>query len=250
MTNQRQKQDEDNAVVNFMQLADALGIRGSFERLEPPNPDFVLRLEDGSRIGLEVTDATRSDVAEHVALVNKLATELREQMNARHLTGRVHLSFSPPLETPDKLRAEVKRAAKQIVDWVAQQNGKAAAISQAGENDAGAHWAATFGLIGLRQVELTPGPFASIMRGRSYDGNDRACVVRALSNKEAKLPRYKTVCHCVQYWLLVVAGTSFADPNWDMIDDYAEFRSSFDRVFFLEHGRSEPTLNELQIRKP
>ncbi len=250
MTQAQQTRDEDNAVVDFITLAAQYEIRGSVERLDPPRPDFVIKLDSGLRVGLEITEATEAAVKRHVTLVKRLSNEIEAQMRAERLTGRVSLRFSHPLETPTKLQAESRRTATEIVTWIQALNGAAAKISQRDHNDASAHWSATFGLLGLSEVGVVPAASAWVMPSRSYDGNDRGCVITALRRKEAKLPGYKAAYQCAKYWLLVISGGHFADPSWDMIDDYPDFRSSFDRVFFLERRWNDARLNELQTKPP
>jgi hypothetical protein len=224
-------------------------IQAQAERLEPPQADFALKLDTGLQVGLEITEATRPEVKRHYTLVSRLSDAIEEQMNASSITGCVSLSFSHPLETPPQLRAAAQRTATAIVAWIRAQSGMAAAIAQQENNDGGAYWAETFGLPGLSRVELIPDSSAWVMPGRSYDGDDRGCVIRALRRKEERLLSYKAALSCDWHWLLVLSGGHFADPSWDTISDYSGFSSSFDRVFFLERRTSVVRLQELSTKR-
>ena len=244
--NPAHKPDEQKLLDQFLA---AWSDRSQIARIEQrESPDFEGVLVTGQRLGLEmvtVTDSTlakgRSDI--HDRFVPELQAACRTRL--------VGATFSVNFEEWDAQRLADKEHRRNLVERVAD-------FARDARDHRQKIYRSTLearGIEGLDSLSFYAEKVGDVgvMVGRTAHGRGCNEIQACIAAKDAKAADYRRrLGHDAALWLLVVAGTSFAD-GVEPPPRHLTFDTVFDRIFFLDHwpvrhGEPLDRVVELPIR--
>jgi hypothetical protein len=272
--NEDHKSDEREALERFRSAWEG---RDEITSVDPGNwdsPDVRGMLTDDRPFGMEVVTVTDQGLAHAASLLkDKLKPELEAAVTAASLNGTLALCFGEWQERPLADRARRRKFVADVVEFARGAGGKIRetydedgaqrrkliADLMGGKDDADDPSGVPDGAVvvdGVEKVIFEPAADGGVDVLMTRNGWGRgvneiqACITR----KDEKAGEYRrNLAAGAQLWLLLVAGTTYADgvlaPPRQM-----KFDSKFDRVFFLDHwpvrsGRSTDKVVELPLRR-
>jgi hypothetical protein len=204
------------------------------------SPDFVGVLKSGKPFGLEVATLTDDKLAESTFLIDAFKTELIQAARAASINALFSLDFeeyeAPALRATERRR----RLIGDLIELAREAEGRTLRREVAGIDSVTIHPA-------------EDGPHAII--GRSARGRGWNFIQGCIKAKNAKADGYRsTLPPGAELWLLLVAGSSFAN-GVEVPPKHLPFDASFDRIFFLDHwpvrsGKDSDRVVELKIAVP
>lgn len=222
------KTDEQELVDRFVA---AWSGRAEIASIEPSeSPDFEGMLATGQRFGIEMVTITEPTLAKgHSDIHKRFVPELEEACRKRS----VGATFAVHFEEWDAERLADPGHRRKLVDGIADF----VRDVRSHPNTMGRRRLEALGIEGLDALtfwEEDVGDFAisvgRVARGRGVN-ELQACITK----KDKKAATYRAkLGRDAGLWLLVVAGTSFADGVEPPMK-HLTFETTFDRVFFLDH---------------
>lgn len=206
-------------------------------------PDFTLVLDDGRKVGIELTELHCEVLPGKIPPQSQEALKHRAVKRAQEIydsTKNPYLHVSVHFANIELSKSDIRRLAQQIADIVGSVIPPTGEV-QVAEPDYGSqnnfpkelHRVSAYNLPGAeRSFFTTPG--ATWVATLQDDD-----IRRALSSKEEKYARYRNQTD--EVWLVVICNTGFMSTWFEGIDQFRErvFETKFDRVliFSIFDGR-------------
>jgi hypothetical protein len=241
---QSAKKDEERRFVEI--LAKELDAFSSGKLIDSESPDFLVATSEGV-IGIEVTkihhaNERRQQESECRSLVDA-ACRLYESESTIPLEVKVH--FGGSTQFNKRNRGKFARILANLVltniprpdSWISLQN----------------NWGNPsffpYEIAGLSIIRLSAfrRNFWSVPSAGFFQENFAPKIEAIIATKEHAISTYRT--DCIGRWLLIVAGGNSASTFFDSSTKTLQhsYRSSFDRIFFLEAFRRR--LWELKVSR-
>jgi hypothetical protein len=247
--NSAKKAEERRLVAHFVAAWSGGGAIATFDPNWKESPDFAGVLSDGRPFGLEVVTVTDKSLAKSGSDIHRrFVPELQAACLKRAVGALLHVS----LQEWDAIRLgdrkHRRRLVERVADFVLEQRHHQETLERDALEARGIE-----GLDALTLYEETTGN-VGVMVGRTAWGRGCDVVQDAIAAKDTKATAYRRrLGDGVELWLLVVAGTSFADGVEPPLK-HITFDTTFDRVFFLNHwpvrhGKALDRVSELPIRR-
>lgn len=200
----------------------------TFEAME--SPDYLLRLADGRKIGLEITRLANPVDEAHVAEIRRFREEIEEALRRNGLNVFLMISFedSDPNVKNSRKRANTIAAIVEAIQRTGK-SGTAPFFLFKGD-------LIDMGLSGIDEVSISPCDEPTIADAYwSWGKNVRSVIENAVRDKERLLPSYKINCgDSDEFWLLMVSQVSPTELRLKNVIEDISISSTFDRVYFFD----------------
>jgi hypothetical protein len=227
-----------------------LGLKTEGEPVKRESPDFLVTLEDGRTIGLEVVRALDEYIAGGRGARSRIKREVLARLKTAWIDAWVNVRLRE--QTAGVLNRDAKALGREIdaivalarktvstasesrwyyFEWIDHEFEEAMSHRRHGRN--GAEDLTGTGIEYADTVMIYPGK-KPMVTWRTFSDGQRAYIVQdAIDDKSAKLPTYRSI-GAREIWLLVVGSSGTGGALFVSDVEDVPFESPFDKTVFLE----------------